>query len=94
KSIILRHDRFFTRSIADTLNKRNLKELANGASGGGLVTVFESNYRSRWKTKVLQIFEHIHQPCVTNMSIYWYETIDHQQEKLTNQPPEIIQSFF
>ncbi|CAF3711132.1 unnamed protein product [Rotaria sp. Silwood1] len=24
-----------------------VKELANGASGGGLITVFESNYRSR-----------------------------------------------
>ncbi|CAF4222507.1 unnamed protein product, partial [Rotaria sp. Silwood2] len=88
------HDRLFTCSIGDTSNKHNLRQLANGINGGGLITVFDSNYRSRWKTKVLQILEHIHQPCVTNISIDWYGTIDNQQEKLTNQAPKIIRSLF
>lgn len=90
----MRHDRFFTCSIGDTSNKHNLKQLANQANGGGLNTVFDSNYRSRWKSKILQILEHIHQPCVTNISIDWHGTIDAQQEKFTNQAPNIIRSLF
>ncbi|CAF3743237.1 unnamed protein product [Rotaria sp. Silwood1] len=89
------HDRLFTCSIGDTSNKHNLRQLANGINGGGLITIFDSNYRSRWKTKVLQILEYIHQPCITNISIDWYGTIDdHQQEKFTNQTPKIIRSLF
>jgi len=90
----MRYDRLFTCSIGDISNKHNLKQLANQANGGGLTTVFDSNYRSRWKTKVLQILEHIHQPCVTNISIDWHGTIDNQQEKFTNQAPKIIRSLF
>jgi len=90
----MRYDRLFTCSIGDTSNKHNLKQLSNQANGGGLTTVFDSNYRSRWKTKVLQILEHIHQPCVTNISIDWHGTIDNQQEKFLNQAPKIIRSLF
>lgn len=90
----MRHDRFFTCSIGDTSNKHNLKQLANQAHGGGLNTLFDSNFRSRWKSKVLQILEHIHQPCVTNISIDWHGTIDEQHEKFTNQAPNIIRSLF
>jgi poly [ADP-ribose] polymerase len=90
----MRYDRLFTCSVGDTSNKHNLKQLSNQANGGGLTTVFDSNYRSRWKTKVLQILEHIHQPCVTNISIDWHGTIDNQQEKFLNQAPKIIRSLF
>jgi hypothetical protein len=90
----MRYDRLFTCSIGDISNKHNLKQLANQANGGGLTTVFDSNYRSRWKTKVLQILEHIHQPCVTNISIDWHGTIDNQQEIFINQAPKIIRSLF
>ncbi|CAF1618085.1 unnamed protein product, partial [Didymodactylos carnosus] len=45
------HDRFFTCSISDTANKQILKQLVNGSSGGGQATVFDQNYRSKWKTK-------------------------------------------
>ncbi|CAF1124393.1 unnamed protein product [Adineta steineri] len=88
------HDRLFTCSIGDTSNKHNLKQLANGTHGGGLTTVFDSNYRSRWKTKVLLILEHIRQPCVNNISIDWHGNIDNQQEKFTNQAPKMIRSLF
>ena len=90
----MRHDRIFTCSIGDTSNKHNLKQLVNGTNGGGLTTIFDSNYRSRWKTKVLHILEQIHQPCITNISIEWNGTIDNQQEKFTNQAPKIIRSLF
>ncbi|CAF0923046.1 unnamed protein product [Rotaria sordida] len=90
----MRYDRLFTCSIGETSNKHNLRQLSNGINGGGLITVFDSNYRSRWKTKVLQILEHIHQPCVTNISIDWHGTIDDQQEKFTSQAPKIIRSLF
>ncbi|CAF4227906.1 unnamed protein product [Rotaria sp. Silwood2] len=90
----MRHDRLFTCSIGDSSNKHNLRQLSNGINGGGLITIFDSNYRSRWKTKVIQILEHIHQPCVTNISIDWHGTIDHQQEKFTNQAPKTIRSLF
>ncbi|CAF0838136.1 unnamed protein product [Rotaria sp. Silwood1] len=90
----MRHDRLFTCSIGDTSNKHNLRQLANRINGGGLITVFDSNFRSRWRTKVLQILEHIQQPCVTNVSIDWHGTIDDQQEKFTSQAPKIIRSLF
>jgi hypothetical protein len=90
----MRYDRLFTCSIGDISNKHNLKQLSNQANGGGLTTIFDSNYRSRWKTKVLQILEHIHQPCVTNISIDWHGTIDNQKEIFTNQAPKIIRSLF
>ena len=87
-------DRLFACSIGDTSNKHSLKQLANGINGGGLTTIFDSNYRSRWKTKVLHILEHIDQPCVTNISIEWHGTVDYQQEKFTKQAPNIIRSLF
>jgi poly [ADP-ribose] polymerase len=90
----MRHDRLFTCSIGDISNKHTLKQLANQANGGGLNTVFDSDYRSRWKTKVLQILEHIHQPCVTNISIDWHGNVDNQREKFTNQAPKLIRSLF
>jgi hypothetical protein len=46
-------DRLFTCSIGDVS-----KQLANQSYGGGLCTIFDSNYRSKWKIKVLQILEH------------------------------------
>ncbi|UJR16362.1 hypothetical protein I4U23_003265 [Adineta vaga] len=88
------HDRFFTCSISDTSNKHQLKQLTNGAHGGGLATVFDSNYRSKWKSKVLLILEHIRQPCVTNISIDWHGNLDNQQVKFTNQAPKMIRSLF
>ncbi|CAF2450560.1 unnamed protein product [Rotaria sp. Silwood2] len=90
----MRHDRLFTCSIGDTSNKHNLRQLANEMNGGGLTTIFDSNYRSRWKTKVLQILEHIGQPCITNVSIDWHGRINDQQEKFTSQAPNIIRSLF
>ncbi|CAF1244398.1 unnamed protein product, partial [Didymodactylos carnosus] len=42
----MKHDRFFTCSISDTANKHDLKQLIN-AAGGGLGTVFDSNFRSK-----------------------------------------------
>ncbi|CAF1006245.1 unnamed protein product [Adineta ricciae] len=90
----MKHDRFFTCSIGDTSNKHQLKQLANGAHGGGLTTVFDSNFRSRWKSKVLLILEHIRQPCVTNISIDWHGTIENEQVRFTNQAPNIIRSLF
>ena len=70
----MNHDRLFPCSIGDTSNKHYLKQLANGANGGGLITIFDSNYRSKWKTKVLHLLEQIHQPCITNISIDWHGT--------------------
>ncbi|CAF4460452.1 unnamed protein product [Rotaria socialis] len=90
----MRHHRLFACSIGDTSNKHNLRQLANGTNGGGSTTIFDSNYRSRWKLKVLQIFEHVGQPCVTNISIDWHGTIDNQQEKFTNQAQKRIRSLF
>lgn len=90
-----RQTRLFTCSIGETANKYQLKQLANQTNAGGLCTIFDSNYRSRWKSKVVEILEHIHQPCVTNVSIDWHGTIDQQQELLfTNQAPKIIRSLF
>lgn len=88
------HDRLFPCSIGETPNKHQLKQLANQANGGGLCTIFDSNYRSKWRSKVLQILEHIHQPCVTNISIDWHGTIDSPQAKFSNQAPKIIRSLF
>ena len=90
----MNRDRLFTCSLGDTSNKHTLKRLANQANGGGLNTVFDPDYRSRWKTKVLQILEHIHQPCVTNISIDWHGNVDNQLEKFTNQAPKLIRSLF
>lgn len=90
----LRHDRLFTCAIGDTANKHHLKQLANGANAGGLVTIFDSNYRSRWKTKVTNLLENIRQPCVTNIQIEWHGTVDQQQEVFTSQAPKIIRSLF
>jgi poly [ADP-ribose] polymerase len=89
----MRHDRLFTCSIGNVTNKHSLKQLANGASGGGLTTIFDSNYRSRWKTKVSNILEHVRQPCVTSISIDWHDHLDEQQ-KLNTQAPNIIRSLF
>ncbi|CAF3822587.1 unnamed protein product [Rotaria sp. Silwood1] len=65
----MRRDRLFTCSIGNVANKHSLKQLANGANGGGLITMFDSNYRSKWKTKVLNILEQIRQPCVTSVRL-------------------------
>ncbi|CAF3878098.1 unnamed protein product [Rotaria magnacalcarata] len=43
---------------------------------------------------VLQILEHVGQPCVTNISIDWHGTIENQQENFTNQAPKRIRSLF
>lgn len=48
-------DRLFTCSIADISNRHQLKQLVNQSYGRGLSTIFDSNYSSKWKTKVLQI---------------------------------------
>ena len=90
----MRHDRFFTCSIGDVSSKHHLKQLANGANGGGLSMVFDSNYRSRWKSKALDLLEHVRQPCVTNIQIDWHGNLDRQQETLTCQAPKIIRSLF
>jgi poly [ADP-ribose] polymerase len=89
----MRRDRLFTCSIGDVANKHSLKQLANGASGGGLTTIFDSNYRSRWKTKVLSILEHVRQPCVTSISIDWHGNLD-QEQKFNMQAPKMIRSLF
>ncbi|CAF3916857.1 unnamed protein product [Rotaria sordida] len=86
-------DRIFACSIGNVANKHSLKQLARGAQGGGLVTIFDSNYRSRWKTKVLNILEHVRQPCVTNISIEWDGRIDEEQ-KFNMQAPKMIRSLF
>ena len=90
----MRQDRFFTCSIGDTSNKHQLKHLANQAPAGGLSVIFDSNYRSRWKSKVLQLLEHIRQPCVTNIDVQWEGKVDDQQEVFTSQAPKIIRSLF
>ncbi|CAF4385876.1 unnamed protein product, partial [Rotaria sp. Silwood2] len=89
----MRRDRLFTCAIGNVANKHGLKQLANGASGGGLTTIFDSNYRSRWKTKVLNILEHVRQPCVTSISIDWHGHLDEEQ-KFNIQAPKIIRSLF
>ncbi|CAF4775777.1 unnamed protein product [Rotaria sp. Silwood1] len=89
----MRRDRIFACSIGNVGNKHSLKQLANGASGGGLTIVFDSNYRSKWKTKVLNILEQVRQPCVTSISIDWHGRFDEQQ-KFNMQAPKIIRSLF
>ncbi|CAF4946815.1 unnamed protein product, partial [Rotaria sp. Silwood1] len=89
----MRRDRIFACSIGNVANKHSLKQLANGASGGGLTIVFDSNYRSKWKTKVLNILEQVRQPCVTSISIDWHGRFDEQQ-KFNMQAPKIIRSLF
>ncbi|CAF3751920.1 unnamed protein product [Rotaria sp. Silwood1] len=89
----MRRDRIFTCSIGNIANKHGLKQLANGARGGGLTIVFDSNYRSKWKTKVLNILEQVRQPCVTDISVDWHGNLDEQQ-KFNMQIPKIIRSLF
>ena len=89
----MRHDRFFTCSIGNFANKHALRQLANGANGGGLATVFDSNYRSKWKTKALNILEHVRQPCVTNISIDWHGRVDEKQH-FSMQAPKMIRCLF
>ena len=89
----MRRDRLFTCSIGNIANKHVLKQLANGAGGGGLTTMFDSNYRSKWKTKVLNILENVQQPCVTSLSIDWHGRVDENQ-KFNMQAPKIIRSLF
>ncbi|CAF3765986.1 unnamed protein product [Rotaria sp. Silwood1] len=89
----MRRDRLFTCSIGNVANKHSLKQLANGANGGGLITMFDSNYRSKWKTKVLNILEQIRQPCVTSISIDWHGCLNEEQ-KFNMQAPKMIRSLF
>ncbi len=89
----MRHDRLFTCSIGNVANKHGLKQLANGANRGGLTTIFDSNYRSKWKTKVLNILEQVRQPCVTSISIDWHGHLDEEQ-KFNMQAPKMIRSLF
>ncbi|CAF4052927.1 unnamed protein product, partial [Adineta steineri] len=89
----MRHDRLFSCSIGDVANKHALKQLSNGASGGGLTIIFDSNYRSKWKTKVLNILEYVRQPCVTSISIDWHGQLDEEQ-KFNMQAPKMIRSLF
>ncbi|CAF4085880.1 unnamed protein product [Rotaria sp. Silwood2] len=85
--------RLFTCAIGNVANKHGLKQLANGANGGGLTTIFDSNYRSKWKTKVLNILEQVRQPCVTSISIDWYGCLNEEQ-KFNMQAPKMIRSLF
>ncbi|CAF1434307.1 unnamed protein product [Rotaria sp. Silwood1] len=87
-------DRLFTFAIGNVANKHNLKRLTRGANGGGLTTIFDSNYRSKWKTKVQNILEHIRQPCVTSISIDWHDSSLDVQQKFNNQAPKMIRSLF
>ncbi|CAF3654376.1 unnamed protein product [Rotaria sp. Silwood1] len=87
-------DRLFTCAIGNVANKHNLKRLTRGANGGGLTTIFDSNYRSKWKTKVQNILEHIRQPCVTSISIDWHDSSLDVQQKFNNQAPKMIRSLF
>lgn len=89
----MRRDRLFTCSIGNVANKYGLKQLANGANGGGLTTIFDSNYRSKWKTKVLNVLEQIRQPCVTNISIHWHGCLNEDQ-RFKMQAPKTIRSLF
>ncbi|CAF4077169.1 unnamed protein product [Rotaria sp. Silwood2] len=89
----MRHDRLFTCSVSNVANKHALKQLANGANGGGLTTIFDSNYRSKWKKKVLNILEQVRQPCVTSISIDWHGCLDKKQ-KFNMQAPKMIRSLF
>lgn len=89
----MRYDRVFACAIGDVANKHGLKQLARGTRGGGLLTIFDSNYRSRWKTKVSTLLEHIRQPCVTNISIEWHGSTDEEQ-KFNTQAPKMIRSLF
>ncbi|CAF1056543.1 unnamed protein product, partial [Adineta ricciae] len=97
--ILLKHqstfcrDRLFTCSVGNVANKHCLKQLANEASGGGLTIIFDSNYRSKWKAKVLNLLEHVRQPCVTSVSINWDGHID-EQERFHMQAPKTIRSLF
>ncbi|CAF3569025.1 unnamed protein product [Rotaria socialis] len=89
----MRCDRLFACSIGNVANKHGLKQLTRGIRGGGLVTIFDSNYRSKWKTKVLEILEHTRQPCVTSISIDWHGGLDEGQ-KFNMQAPKMIRSLF
>ncbi|CAF1609985.1 unnamed protein product [Rotaria magnacalcarata] len=89
----MRRDRLFTCSIGNVANKHVLKQLANGANGGGLTIVFDSNYRSKWKTKIFNILEQVRQPCVTNISIDWHGCLNKEQ-KFNTQSPKMIRSLF
>ena len=86
-------DRFFPCSIGNIANKHALKQLASGNKGGGFMTVFDSNYRSKWKTKVLNILEQIGQPCITTITIDWDGHPD-QKQNLNLQAPKTIRSLF
>ncbi|CAF4643940.1 unnamed protein product [Rotaria sp. Silwood1] len=90
---IMRHDRLFTCAIGNIADKHSLKQLARGACGGGLATIFDSNYRSKWKTKILNILEQIRQPCITSISIDWHGQLDTEQ-KFNMQAPKMIRSLF
>ncbi|CAF0863462.1 unnamed protein product [Didymodactylos carnosus] len=103
KSIILllkqqqmSHDRCFTCSVGDTANKHALKQLTNCTdSGGGLATVFDTNYRSKWKTKVLNILENIRQPCVNGIVIDWHnDELDENNNYQFFKAPSHINSLF
>lgn len=89
----MRRDRLFTCSVGNVANRHGLKQLANGASGGGLTAVFDSNYRSKWKTKVLNILEQVRQPCVTSISIDWHGCLNNDY-KFNVQAPKMIRSLF
>ncbi|CAM4812432.1 unnamed protein product [Rotaria magnacalcarata] len=89
----MRCDRLFACSIGNVANKHGLKQLTRGIRGGGLVTIFDSNYRSKWKTKVLEILEHTRQPCVKSISIDWHGGLDEGQ-KFNMQAPKMIRSLF
>ncbi|CAF1574739.1 unnamed protein product, partial [Adineta ricciae] len=89
----MQHDRLFTCSIGNIANKHNLKQLTNEANGGGLLTIFDSNYRSKWKIKVLNILDKIQQPCITNISIDWNGSLNKEQ-KFHIQAPKMIRSLF
>ena len=89
----MRRDRLFTCSIGKVANKHGLKQLANGANAGGLTTIFDSNYRSKWKKKVLNILEQVRQPCVTSISINWHGHVNEEQ-RFNMQSPKMIRSLF
>ncbi|CAF1311477.1 unnamed protein product [Rotaria sordida] len=87
-------DRLFACSIGNVANKHDLKRLTRAVSGGGLIIIFDSNYRSKWKIKVRNILEHIRQPCVTSVSIDWHDNSLDEQQKFHSQAPKMIRSLF
>jgi poly [ADP-ribose] polymerase 2/3/4 len=87
-------DRFFCCAVGETANRHSLRQIANDSTAGGLCIIFDPNYRSRWKSQMKSILEHLRQPCVTNIHIDWEGQIDSNEQTFVDQAPRRLRSLF